>query len=646
VHIPDGYLGPQTYAVLDVAIVPICVIAGAKVKRSLKAKQVPLMALAAAFSFVIMMFNVPVIGGSTGHAVGATLIAILLGPWAAVIAVSIALVIQAVVFGDGGVLAFGANAINMAVIMPFVGFYLYRLVAGDAPTLRRRVAAAGIGSWVAIVVASIVAGVEFGIQPLIAHTASGQPLYSPYPLNVAVPAMALEHMLFFGPLEAVVTMGIVAVLAREDSALLAMRPAAKPLRWLWAGLAALLLLTPIGALAGGTAWGEWSAAQLRSSLGYVPAGLQRLGHTWTALMPRYAPGFARDPRIGYLVAAVIGSALVVGVTWVLARVLAGGEDEAATGSGSVTAAPGSERMPAAPKPVPAPAALSAPGAGQTRTRRRSRRSLARRTANAIGSAVSEVLENDELATSRGLMQSLDPRIKLVSIVVFAVTVSFVHSLPVLVALVLVTVALAAASGVPVGSFAAKVWSSAGLFALLLAAPAVTAWITPGAAVVRLGPVSITAPGLLVAARLIARVVAGAGFGLLVVWTTRWSELLHALSALGVPDLVVATLAMTQKQIMSLLRTVENMHLARESRMLSPGTARDNRGWVVERMAFVARRSIKTADDVYDAMLARGFSGSMPSLVTLRATAADWAWLACSVAVCALTLGIDRMVFPT
>jgi cobalt/nickel transport system permease protein len=89
-HIPDGYLGPQTYAVLDAAIVPLWMIAGARIKKTLKARQVPMMALAAAFSFVIMMFNVPVLGGSTGHAVGAVLIAILLGPWAAVVAVSIA----------------------------------------------------------------------------------------------------------------------------------------------------------------------------------------------------------------------------------------------------------------------------------------------------------------------------------------------------------------------------------------------------------------------------------------------------------------------------------------------------------------------------------------------------------------------------
>lgn len=273
------------------------------------------------------------------------------------------------------------------------------------------------------------------------------------------------------------------------------------------------------------------------------------------------------------------------------------------------------------------------------------RSLARRTADAIGGAVREVLENDDLASSPGLMQALDPRVKLVSIVLFAVAASLVHSLVILTAIVLATMALAAASGVGVGSFARKVWGSAGLFGLLLSAPAATAWITPGTVVVPLGPLSITAPGLLIAGRLILRVAAGAGFGLLVVSTTRWTDLLRALGALGVPDLVVATLAMTQKQIMSLLRTIENMHLARESRMLSIGTAKENRDWAIERMAFVARRSMKTADEVYDAMLARGFTGATPSLVELQARTTDWVWLAASVSACVLIVATDRMVFP-
>src|SRR5659263_533403 len=94
-HIPDGYIGPITYGILWIAMIPIWLYAGNWLKKNLKDRQVPYLALAAAFSFVIMMFNLPIPGGSTGHAVGSALIAIILGPWVAVVTVSVALLIQA-----------------------------------------------------------------------------------------------------------------------------------------------------------------------------------------------------------------------------------------------------------------------------------------------------------------------------------------------------------------------------------------------------------------------------------------------------------------------------------------------------------------------------------------------------------------------
>jgi len=615
-HIPDGYLGPQTYVVLDVVMIPIWVIAARKVKRTLKAKQIPLMALGAAFSFVIMMFNVPVLGGSTGHAVGATLIAIILGPWAAVIAISIALVIQAGLFGDGGITSIGANCFNMAVVVPFVGYYLFRLVAGDQPSSSRRVVASGVAAYVALVAASIVAGVEFGIQPYLAHTASGQALYAPYKLAVAVPAMALEHLLFFGWVEAIVTMGVVAALARSEPALLEMKPAARPLRWLWAGIGVLILLTPIGALAPGTAWGEWGGEELKAAIGYAPADLERLGGLWRSAMPGYATPGVSNALLGYLIAAVVGTALTVGVAFAV---------------GALLARPGDAPPPEAPS--------------GTRRRRSGGRSLARKTADSVARAVTEVLQNEELAARPGLLQRFDPRIKLLTLVLFAVTASLVHSVWVLVALIGVTIVLAAASRVGVATFERKVWLSAGLLALLVAAPSALRVFTPGPVVVSLGPLSLTEPGLMGVATLVARVVAAAGFALLVIWTMRWSDLLKALSAMRLPDVVVATLAMTQKQILTLLRTVEQIHLARESRTLTRGSARADRAWVTERMAFVVRKSMKTADDVYDAMLSRGFTGAMPSLVKLRLRPRDWAWSVASIALCAAILYVDRVVGP-
>ena len=178
-----------------------------------------------------------------------------------------------------------------------------------------------------------------------------------------------------------------------------------------------------------------------------------------------------------------------------------------------------------------------------------------------------MLQNEELAARPGLLQRLDPRIKLLTLVLFAVTASLVHSVWVLIALIGVTIALAAASRVGVASFERRVWLSAGLLALLVAAPSALRIFTPGPVVVSLGPLALTEPGLMGVATLVTRVVASAGFALLVVWTMRWSDLLKALTAMRLPDVVVATLAMTQKQILTLLRTVEQIHLARESRTL-------------------------------------------------------------------------------
>jgi len=220
-HIPDGYLGPQTYIAAYAAAAPFWVVASRKLNQSLRRRQVPLLALGAAFSFVIMMFNVPIPGGTTGHAVGGALVAVLLGPWAACVAISIALILQAFIFGDGGITCIGANCLNMAVVLPFTGYGIYRLIAaGSEANSRRRWLGAAIGGYVGLNVAAISAGVMFGIQPLIAHDAWGRALYAPYPLKVAVAAMALEHLLVFGMVEAVVTGLVVSYIQRTDASLL------------------------------------------------------------------------------------------------------------------------------------------------------------------------------------------------------------------------------------------------------------------------------------------------------------------------------------------------------------------------------------------------------------------------------------------
>jgi cobalt/nickel transport system permease protein len=220
-HIPDGYLGPYTYTAMWIIMIPVWYYAGKKLSTELKSKQVPLLALAAAFSFVIMMFNIPVPGGSTGHAVGAAVIGIVLGPWAAVIAISVALVLQALMFGDGGITTIAANCFNMAVVMPFSAYYVYRLISKNSEIASsRRVIAAAIAGYISLTLAAAFTGFEFGIQPLLHQSAAGVPLYMPYSLGVTLPAMLLEHAFGFSIIEALVTALIFAYIQKTDTSIL------------------------------------------------------------------------------------------------------------------------------------------------------------------------------------------------------------------------------------------------------------------------------------------------------------------------------------------------------------------------------------------------------------------------------------------
>ena len=332
-HIPDGYLSPQTYVPAYGVMLPLWWRASVKLKKTLRNRQVPILALGAAFSFVIMMFNVPIPGGSTGHAVGGVLVAILLGPWAAMVAVTLALVVQALMFGDGGITALGANCLNMAVLMPFTGWWTYRLISRNAPVgSRRHWIGAAVGGYVGLNVAALFTGIMFGIQPLIAHDAAGRALYCPFGLKLALPAMCLSHLLVFGLVEAVVTGFVVAYLQRVEPSLLSGQPervgdkAKVHGRRFGAIVATLIVICPLGLylpakFGAGSAWGEWSADEIGMLAGYVPSGLRHLGSAWHAPMPDYAIRGQESQSAVYVLTAVIGIACIVVLVFVLKKIM-------------------------------------------------------------------------------------------------------------------------------------------------------------------------------------------------------------------------------------------------------------------------------------------------------------------------------------
>lgn len=343
-HIPDGYLSPSTCGVLYAGSGIGWYGALRRIRQTLSARMVPLISVFAAFAFVLMLFNLPLPGGTTGHAIGVTVAAIVLGPSGAILSISIALAIQALFFGDGGITTLGANCFNMAIVGSLVAYFTYRLIAAGASIAsRRRVIAAAFAGYLATNAAALFAAIEFGIQPILFHDARGVPLYAPYSLGVAIPAMMIGHLAVAGIAEAVIAAGLVAYLQAADPALLrrtsglADQPAflyqaSSPhsLRRLWTAVALFLLLTPLGVLAAGTAWGEWSASAFATAEGRAriaavshhqplpspPVGLQKLGRLWTAPFPNYAPQFARSLSFGYLLSAMFGVGLLLALSLV------------------------------------------------------------------------------------------------------------------------------------------------------------------------------------------------------------------------------------------------------------------------------------------------------------------------------------------
>ena len=161
----------------------------------------------------------------------------------------------------------------MAFVLPYLGFFLYKLLLKK--TGKRKLSAA-IGSYVGINAAAFCAAVEFGTQPLLFKTADGQALYCPYPLNVSIPAMMIGHITLFGLAEIVLTVAVLAFVEKVTPKALDTVPDQTAFKPLYILMAVLIVLTPLGLLATGTAWGEWGVDEIASlvsggsQLGYTP----------------------------------------------------------------------------------------------------------------------------------------------------------------------------------------------------------------------------------------------------------------------------------------------------------------------------------------------------------------------------------------
>ncbi len=303
-HIPDGFLDAKTAITTGIFSLSSLGAALRQANRHVRPRQIPLIGLSAAFIFVAQMVNFPVAGGTSGHLVGAALAAVLLGPSGAVIVLTCVLLIQALIFADGGLLALGANVFNMGVVAPVCAYGAYRLMHRDPDNRRSQLVAASLGAWISTVVA---AGFCAGELALSGTTA----------WSLVFPAMVGLHSLI-GIGEGVITMLVLAAIARTRPELLGNSEGGSdrgPLvvYGLVIILGLLILVVPY-------------ASTLPDGLTKVA---QSLGFDYraTALhqIPSPLQGYAvpgiTSPETASVIAGLIGAVLVFGLSVVLARIL-------------------------------------------------------------------------------------------------------------------------------------------------------------------------------------------------------------------------------------------------------------------------------------------------------------------------------------
>ena len=301
-HIPDGFLTTGVAAVGWVVAIAAVGYALLQTRGQLGERQIPLMGVLAAFIFAAQSINIAVGGGTSGHLLGGTLAAILLGPWAAVLVMACVVATQALIFQDGGVIALGFNIVNMGVLTAFTGYLTYQLTRRLlGPGRHSMLIAGGVGGWLSMMVGAVAVGVELGVS-------------GTSPIGVAVPAMAVVHAVL-GLIEAGITVGALAFISASRPDLLGTgesAPAQRSARWVGVGLVVALLIASLSPLASPDPDGLERVAE---NEGFLE---RALGPVYN-IMPDYTIPFISNETISGIVAVVVGTLLVFGVAYAVAR---------------------------------------------------------------------------------------------------------------------------------------------------------------------------------------------------------------------------------------------------------------------------------------------------------------------------------------
>lgn len=274
--------------------------------------------------------------------------------------------------------------------------------------------------------------------------------------------------------------------------------------------------------------------------------------------------------------------------------------------------------------------------------------VAKTLAGASG-VLRQAISSEEVAAQKGLLQRIDARIKLVTLVGLLVAIGLLHSLPLLVLGYGMTLVLAAASRLPVWFFIKRVWLFIPIFTGIVVLPATLSVITPGNVVLPLWTwhgveQGFTEQGLHSAGLIITRVATSISLVVLLTLTTSWVRLLAALRALGVPKIFVLIIGMAYRYLFLLLDTVDDIYTARKSRTLRPERdTKQGRKFVAAGAGTLFGKAHQVSEEVHQAMVARGFTGNARTLDEFKLRTVDAAWAVGAVAVAAALLFADRLL---
>jgi cobalt ECF transporter T component CbiQ len=247
------------------------------------------------------------------------------------------------------------------------------------------------------------------------------------------------------------------------------------------------------------------------------------------------------------------------------------------------------------------------------------------TLHGISETLERALFAEEISARPGLFQSLDPRVKVISILALLIGVSLSRNLWVIAGVYLLALLFAWRSAIPAGFFIKRVWLTLPFFTGLIALPAL--FITPGPALFHLPfSLTITRTGVITVLFLLSRVSTSVSLTLLLILTTPWNAVLSALGVLRLPDVFILILGMTHRYIYLLLHSANDMFLSRQSRVVGRLDTAQERRLMAATAAVLLNKSIDLSNEVYLAMQSRGFRGSVITLKPFSMKARDWGWL--------------------